>query len=303
MSDERTVSRKIQFYKVFCGREPNGQLTPYPHENLLSELKKLGNSPGALTIEWDEVHNMACQVMGSDRLRIEKLRKDDLPRKVKGKELKESGYDEDEMLSENFHLIFFGKNVVGAEYNHHGAKVEDVPKYFRRLFDVKEPPFHILEIARKDAFTQIHRLKNHNLLDIKFFATDLAGMDNGGEFEQALSNFSSLVSGEGVECELVVRSKAPLPEKIWTILNLPLSFLSKRTSSMKVRGKDIESGKSDIRDLCQQLITTRYEVVKLTGLRSVSSESVFEKIEESYEAMKSDIDAGIVLELNKVEEQ
>jgi hypothetical protein len=300
MTDKRTTTRKVLFYKLDCGKT-NGSYDPFPVDQFLKEIKKLGDDPntkGRLFVEWDEISGITCQYLGKNRLMIGKARTADFPLKFRTKQLIESDFDPDDVLLEPSHWMFFPDNIVGVEYNHYGARKSSAIYYLNELLDeLGLPKIDLYNFTRKNPYDQIKEMDEISMMEIAFRHVD-PNLEIDENLLNAMHNLQEMGKEEGIVFSITIKRRGGVGQKLSKIFSKDLKKLIGCSEKAKINGRSANTGKSTgTRNLLESIISSNVTVVELDNRKAVDPFDMFRKIQEAYTNALPDIQNGIILDL------
>jgi len=296
-----TVERKIHFFRIVPGAEG----TPLSFDDLARASEEVNGLDWTLDGRYMAVADGNAVSMWCDqsrpqvRLRMGTRRTTGLPDVEASGNLTPLAIGDNEGLSEITHMIIFPDNTVGTEFNFFGPRVQRLKHYLEAKTDVA--PVKLQMLLQGDVETRLSHFRSISLIHLRYKRTDaqtLADMAAGG-----LAATFRGISGNVPLVELILRnerySDVPLAESFFdSVKNLVRRPESRQSLDIfQIKGFNEETHKPEVFDLlADALITTRQVVKQGERRRNISSESMYQAINDSYSELRDTINAAAALE-------
>jgi hypothetical protein len=296
---ERTIRRKILFYRVNVGADTSGKLKHFD-PGVLAPLGSLSfdEQSGRYFIEPDG--NALCLWIDSQaprlQLRFGRIRRTDLPLIEQHGKLTELRIDDDAGLSEPIHLIFFDNNIVGGEFNFYGPRLSRLSVYLADHLSRHYDQIKFEPLIRPDVFAQLNRLRDIRLFDLKLRAAYVelvrqADPDLGSAFDAA--NRLGQTEAIAITIRPEKRSRESFLRRILPVARrlAESEEIASAATHFVITGIDNDTGKVEPIDILQAQLLQHRVVAKISDRgRAVNSESVYNEICNAYASLRGEID-------------
>ena len=223
---------------------------------------------------------------------LSKLRRDQLPQKVKGENIQDLKLGKEDWLGDSIHIKFFEDGLFGAEMNGYSVtpnrigfflqyRLQQVfgevlvmvltnTSYKSLLNNLKDVRYFEVQV-HKNILDQIEankKLKKRSIADylrksFEFYESDTIAIKYGSA--RGISNTLSMKNFKDISCILDVARLRPFIEKF------------------KVKGKYYGSTKSEEKDFLETNLSFSKKIVKVDSRnRKIDDKSMFEAIEKTY---------------------
>ena len=298
-----TVERTVHFFLADAGRAETGRplrFDPTPALNVIGSLP-FDNTPSG-RYEQDRDGNALC-VFGSPPrshgVQFCRIRRTGLPLLENAGNLSELQIPSNAGLSEAIHVRFFPRNIVGAVYNHYGPRMSALGSYLYERANGAIPRVTFRPLLDSNASRQLATLGDLRLLEFDIrpsFATTLREMDPSlGHTFGALSEL--LDSPETIS--LVLKAPRHGARGLLSRMGAPIANILRRgdvrenVERLRVRGKNVETGRVETMDLLQDRFVSTQEIVRLSRRsRSLDPTSAFDAIRNAYDALKDELEVA-----------
>ena len=289
----QTIERKIYFYRANVGIDKGGKPLPFDVIPALHHISGLHFAPGGRYLDDGDVR-LCCwvdQTNRQPRLRLVQIRKSGLPQLEQQGQLSDLSIPENSGLAEATHIVVFGNNIVGSDFNFFGPRMSRFSWYLRvkgreHCSDVKFDP-----LLRQDVADQLDRLLEIRMFHLKIRSSyapivEQADEDLGQAFAAAQR------AGEADELEIVLRpqkySRNPLSNRILQAARILArrGDLRLEASKFVVKGVRADTGALDLVDVLRDQLVAREEVMRQSARgRALDSVSAFDAIERAHAAL------------------
>jgi len=301
------VTRKIYFFQIEWVKE-NGEKIQKDLNFIDSIMDSiLGTySRKILDVGDDVIFIEKCGTASNSSLwKMEKIRKDDLSLKFDEQQLKEEPLNlgPHEGLAEPSHFVIFAGKIMGAEYNHHGARWIN-SKLARIINDyLSQNPVggivrvEIKPIFKRELYKVLDRLVEIRGITIKI-ATNYAKLLINEDPESFGKMFSAaeLIDGVWLTLSFTIGSRKHIEkskfEKIMESIRklLGRSEAAENLKIMEIRGKLEGSDSVERLNLLEEMLVSEKRVARLDERsRAADSKSMFKEIIDSYHGFQDEL--------------
>lgn len=289
-----TVKRKIYFYRADVGADDDGRPLPFDAQTVLKEVKKakskrIEESNGSHRVGWVDA------VTGSQKLRLATVRRTELPELEEAETLSPLPLTQAQGLAETVHVVFFGDNIAGSDFNFYGPRMSAVANFLDEKSSSCPSGLRFERLLRGDAMERLNALEGLTLVKLRArpsYAAELAraSRDLGAMLESA-GNI-----GNAEEAEIILRSRPRSKRALDGMLRMArrligLSGVRDNLSKLEVSGIDSDTGRIRGLDLLSDALVQEEEIVAIDGRsRAVSPGSAYEAIQRAHRRLKRQID-------------
>lgn len=292
------AERKIYFYQVDAGLDGGGGPLAFNPVPVLRHLDGLPFTADGRYWDTSDGHDTCCwiDVIGPRaRIRFGNVRRSGLPQVERHGEIGPLGIPTTAGLLEQVHVVFFGHNIVGSEFNFYGPRLSKLSRYIGQKANGTCPPVNFEPLLRQDVIEQIDRLEDIRLLQLKIHASyaDVvaeADQDLGSAFEAAAR------AGEAEELEIILRPRAHSRQALSTRLLQTVKRLAhspglrQESTHFLIRGYDSEVGRVETVDILRDhLISKKRIILQNERTRALDSGSAYHAIEEAYDELRDEL--------------
>jgi len=291
--DPNTTLRKIYFYHVDVGRDPEtNDRIAFDAAAALAPLAALDFAAGDAYHEVEERVTCGWLDRTADpvRVRVADIRRTNLPQLEAAGALTRLEIDERAGLAEQVHIQFFPDNIAGSEFNFYGPRMTRVAGFLRAKLGLD---IGFLPAIRGSAVEQLERLDGVRLFQLSITP---ALIDEVGRTDPTLASMfrSAREFGQGERLEVVIRprkyGREPLGERVRE------SMLGLVRSPRILDGADVfrtagsEGGRRVELNLLQDDLRVERPVRRLgDGSRALDPASVYAAIESAYDELRDEL--------------
>lgn len=285
-----TVERKIYFYRANVGADEGGRPLPFNPTSALQQIDALPFSPTGRYL--DEGESRICcwvdRAAPHQHFRLGQIRRSGLPLlELQGK-LSDLVIPIDSGLAETIHIVVFGNNIVGTDFNFHGPRISSLSRYFRKKGNGLFQELMFEPLLRQDVAAELDQLRDIRLFHLKIRAAYAASVaeadrDLGAAFEAAAR------AGNAEELEIVLRprkhSRNPLADRMLRVAQDLIRRPDLRTEASKflVKGINTNTDAIDAIDILSDQLIAREEIMRQTPRgRALDHVSAYEAVERAY---------------------
>lgn len=300
------VQRNIHFFRTFVGMDQAGRPLAFDPLPVLGSLSEVDHSDIGETgpyLDLADGNALSCWVdeaSETGRLRFVRVRRTGLPSLLDRGTLGPLGIAAEAGLAEEIHMVFFGNNIVGSDFNFFGPRASTLAYYFEEKADTKVKLEPLLALNAAD---RVDRLKDVTLFDLRIrpgFVDQVRDMDDDlGAAFQAASN-----AGQAFDVQLVLRprphSRAAIGDRILGFVRRAARHprIREEATEFKVRGFDSSIGRPSVIDvLSDRLVTQKRMIRQDVRSRAVIAESAYTAIQEAYSELREELAAAISVRL------
>ncbi|MFZ0168057.1 MAG: hypothetical protein WAL64_01390 [Candidatus Dormiibacterota bacterium] len=296
----KTVKRNIHFFRADAGE--TDEKTPVQVDIALGLTALDGLSFGERyhsSTEAEVLCGWVDQVSGPSRVRLAKIRRDDLPLSENDGELTPLPIGETSGLYEPIHATFFPNNIVGVVYNFYGPRVGWLPVYLRSVApDADCPPFTLHPLLKQDTADQLDKMKDVRVLNLEInasYASIVAQADKSlGDALEAAA-----LASEAQVVHLILRPEPWKRNLLRRSLIEAVRSLARRgdlrenTRTFTVAGQAESDGSNMAIDVLKDRFVAQEIIVRLSARsRAVDDSDAYRAIQDAYEALRSDLESA-----------
>lgn len=299
-----TVTRTIHFYRW---RTRDDTAPPFAPDVAARLIDRLAFSPGERYVELEDGRDLCVWCAGGSpniRMQLGVVRRRGLPQIEDAGAFIPLSITDRQGLVEIAHLIFFPNNIVGAEFNFYGPRVNRLAQYLQERFPDELPPIAFDILLRQDIQEQLQRQRELKLVRLRLHRSHFALVDQA----RTEGVFSALRTTEqdtdAPVVELVLKTEAYSRESLSArILNAVKALagvpeIKESAEVFKIRSREhVGEPFRDLDLLEDHLITTR-EIPSMPGRhRVIEAGSMFAAIDDAYRELQPALEraAGIGL--------
>lgn len=294
------VDRRIFFFRVDVGFDPGSVPIEYDPIPTLQLISGLGWDEQDGRYWHDEEGKVTCcwvdRIDPPQRMRLANIRRDALPAVEAGGQLSLLNLPEGSGLAEQTHIVFFGDNIVGVEYNHYGPKISRLPYYLAERAQGVAPEAIVFQpLLRNDVAEQLDHMVVLRHLTLKMrpaFATSLEAADHNAS--ESLRLIQEATGAEEVEITIGMRShsRESLPNRALQIARSLVGHTAFRHEAIVARAYGVtgDPPQLDELDLLNDKLVSTREVVYLDDRhRIVDSNSAYAAIESARDELAEEL--------------
>jgi len=198
-------------------------------------------------------------------------------------------------LVEQVHIVFFPRNLVGADFNFYGPRLSRLEDYFAARGDDLCPLVAFEPLLRQDVAEQLERLADIRLFQLRIHVSYIdtvtqANRDLGSAFEAAKN------AGLAQEVEIILSPRAysrrSLSQKLFSTARRLLAHrnLLTEASRFRVKGMHKSTGRVELLDLLSdQLIVKKRIFRENPRTRALDRGSAYAAIQEAYDELRDQL--------------
>ena len=296
------VERKIHFYRVEGERDERRNLLLYDPVPVLDCIDGLAEDTER-RLDREDGNSSMCWVhrrTAPQRLRLATVRRTALPSVEARGQVTFLSLPEDAGLADMTHVVFFDNNIVGADFNSYGPRLNRLAEYMALKANGVGPFVSFTVLLDPDVAEKLNNMEQVRLFEYRIRAADVEMLAQKDE-----SVFGALRAtknlGHAGEVGVILK---PEKHKRESIGQGPLDMAKRMarddeirnaSTRFKVKGVDGDGLISEVDILNDQLLA-RKKVLRMSGQsRTIDPRSAFAAIEGAYEEMRPEIEraAGI----------
>lgn len=300
---EKTLDRKVYFYRIYIGSDDRGKPYPFTAPTHLAAIEELGFDRQAPPTRYERAldGDLLCAIptprLSRDTIRFCRIRFTGLPQLEQGGTITDLQIDDDTGLIETTHVVFFDDNVVGIEYNHHGPRPSQLASYLCAKSNGNLEIVELQPILRKNILSEFDRLTDLRLLDLRVHRSYAAIVrDTHPSIDGYIDATNvALEQPEVIPISLQFergtgrRHLARFGSGLRTITQS--SGLHENMERFRVRGKCSDTGRVETIDLLGDRLVSLKRMVRLNERgRAISSDSAFNAIREAHSELREEIE-------------
>ena len=293
----RTVERKIYFFRANVGADEGGLPSPFNPTRVLRHIDALPFAPTGRYLDDGETR-LCCwvdQLETRQYFRLGQIRRSGLPLVEQEGNLSDLAIPEDSGLVEAIHVVVFGNNIIGADFNFYGPRVSRLRRYLRDKGNRNCPEVTFDQLVRQDVAADLERLREIHLFHLKIRASYAATISEADADLGAAFDAAERVS-QAEELELVLRprkySRNPLAARLLHAARYLVHRpdLRDETSKFEVKGVRRDTGAVELVDLLRDQLVAREAIVRQSERgRALRSESAYRAIERAYGELEDEL--------------
>jgi hypothetical protein len=299
-SRDRTVERKIYFYRIDLGMDDDGTPVPFRPAPALNILDGLDFSEQGRYLQLPGGNALSCWVDSTrapQRMRLATIRRTGLPHLEEGGELSPLEISERTGLYEPIHIVFFPRNIVAAEFNFYGPRASRLGQYLIAKANVPATT-SVDPLLRRDITEQLRRLQDIRVFDLKVHASYI---DTLSQLNDDLGSAFAAAArvGDAQEVHLVLQPEAysrnSLAQRLLGIVRRLANESSLRENATRfhIRGFDEGTEKVEEVDVLRDHLIANRRMVRLADrTRAIDPASAYTSIQEAYEELKEDLESA-----------
>jgi hypothetical protein len=297
-----TIERKIHFYRVDAGVNAGGQPIVYDPRPALQTIDRLpftDDGRGRYLIDDDGNAIGVWPEVGAARtaLRFCQVRRNGLPQVEQAGVVNDLNIADDAGLLEPVHVVFFGENILGADFNFYGPRLSRLGYYLRAKAGGNGPLLQFMPLLRQDVAAQLNRLDDIALFDLRIKAAYVETVRQADEsLGAAFEANARILDGDAEDIQLILRTERGQRRGAVRRLGQAIRNLvgardfREHAERFQVRGRMNDTGKIDTIDLLKdQLIATKQILRVGERSRAVQAESAFQAIETAYAELRGSL--------------
>ena len=301
-----TVQRKIYFYRINVGTTDAGQPILFDPAPPLQALDGLPFDVEGRYWEYDASRVLCLWVDRAappQRLRFASIRRSDLPYLETGGNLEPLDVPAGTGLYEPVHVVFFGDNLIGSEFNFYGPRMGSLASSLHRKLPDLVPEMTIGHLLRRDVSDQLARLEDIRLFDFKLASSYVATIRQMDEdLGTALRTLATIGEAQQVHLTLQPERYSRTGTLADRLLDAARNLarradLRENATVFKVKGHDQELARVVEVDVLRDLLITTRRVVQLGDRsRAVDPQSAYEAIHDAHDELQQDLAEAVALE-------
>lgn len=186
MPDDETIDRKIYFFRLEVFPNEDGSVPAFSIKDVLASIEKLKFIPNSTGMD-SRYSEAGRNVIGAwpsmpgtqRRIELGRIRRRDLPSVEHAGNKSPLPIGKKDGLSESTHIMFFPKNIVGAEFNFHGPRATAFSDYCQDKCP-KVPHFKLKPLLHRNAAAQLNELKDIRVATISVHRSHLQLLEAAG---------------------------------------------------------------------------------------------------------------------------
>lgn len=297
------VERKIYFYRADIGVDRGGRPLPFDPAAALRHIGGLPFTPAGRYLD-DGDMRLCCWVDRANphqRFRLGQIRRSGLPQVEQRGNLSDLPIPANSGLAEAIHVVVFGNNIVGSDFNFYGPRMSRVSLYFKDKGAGRCPDVTFEPLLRQDVAAELDRLRELRLFHLKIRApyaatVAQANRDLGSAFEAAAR------AGNAEELEIVLRprrySRNPLAGGLLQAARRLARRGDLRTEASKfeVKGIRADTGEVELVDILRDQLIAREEILRQSERgRALDSDSAYDAIRRAHGELEDELAAAAAI--------
>lgn len=295
---EKTLERRIYFYRAFIGRDENGdpkKLDPIP---MLKHIDQLSFPSGEAYLNDHEEHSTCCWIddlKNPQQMRVGLIRRHALPQIENKGVLSPLNIPLTSGLAEQSHVVFFPDNIVGADFNFYGPRIGRLATYLCAKAGEHCEGIRFQLLLRKDMGERLAKLKDVRLFQLRVEPSYLETLKSADDdIYAAFAAANRLSNAEEIEVLLKPRprSRSPLLGKLLSITKMlgMRKNLNESIAKFTVKGLNEETHRVEKLDVLNHLLLSKKRIIRADNrTRALNRDSAYQAIREAYVELKAEI--------------
>lgn len=296
----KAIERKIHFYRAHVGADDSGKPLRFEPTKAFAHIDSLPfDTEGRYLTNEDKTFCLWVDKASSfHKLRFSYIRHSGLPQLERAGQLSDLTIPKNSGLAETVHIMTFPNNIVGADFNFYGPRLNRLSSYLQIKVAALLPPVSFEPLIRLDAIDQLNKLEDIRLFQLKVrksYAERIAQVDAGlgAAFDAAAQ------VGDTDEVEIILRprkySQRSLGKYVFGLVKKLALTESLRTEASKfqVRGRSAETGYSEKVDILSDQLIAKVQVMRVSDRgRALDSQSVYGAIQQAHESLRESLETA-----------
>ena len=297
--DDLAVERSIHFYRIDVGTKDDGDPIVFDYKAALEAVGALDAKAGEAYLDLSDQEQLLALVDKGHQMRLCKVRRGALPQKESQGILRDLKLAQGEGLAEPIHLVFWDRNIIGADFNFYGPRASTAATYLALKAAGRCPrDAKIRPLLKQDMQNKIDDIEGVTLFSLQLdpsYAEKIKERDQ--DLLSAYESMKKIGDPESVEIVLRYRRKTPSTSILERIKGfLGLEDLRENAKKFKVKGVMKSSGRVNSVDLLSDRLISRKSVLRQGRNNKVlNAKSVYAAIEEAYFELKEELEAAAAL--------
>ena len=298
------VERKIYFYRLRLEPDEQGVPGVFDPRPALTHVRQL--IAGEDWYQDAGNGNVLCLLPegedgGTSRARLCIVRRTGLPQLEAAGQIVDLNIDDEQGLLEAIHLVFFGNNIVGAEYNHFGPRVSRLLPYLEEKANDEIPDgIRVTNLVRGDPAAVLDTLQGLHLLDLSVLPAhvEVVRRHDGG-LGTALTASAQLTADPEVVSLNIKPSRNTEPGFLQAFRNVLRAMVGDEefragAKRLKVHGRRQGHRKIETFDLLKDDITASVQMIRLNPRgRALDPNHAYAQVVEAYNDLYGDIQEAV----------
>lgn len=293
---DRLVAKRVMFYRVYLdGRAVDSQATGFDVREMLRRLDHLPYDDDGRYEADDDDSVITCFIDGPLCFRFGRIRRSNLPPVADGARVSPIQIGAEAGLFECCHVVYLGRGVLGAEFNHYAPRVSGrLGPYVRSKRGVNEN-VEILPIARTNPAESFRRFEKVHSIQIKVSTAEASRLRRAGA--GVIAQLAQQAAEQHVETLALTMSGArgrqgglsgEITDAVARILRMP--DIRESIEQLKASGYVPGRRSLDVIDLLEDdLIVSKQFVREGRRTKSLSAEDAYRKIAEAYDEIRDQL--------------
>jgi hypothetical protein len=298
------VERRIHFYRADCGRNKQGELTPFSPGAGFKHIDGLSFAPfaeagGRYYEEDDNIY--CCWPESATRAQFAVIRRDALPT-IEEKGIRTAlNLSATAGLVEAIHVRIFPDNIVGFDFNFYGPRLSRLGRYLNVVAEGIGPDVVFEPLLRQDVVADLQGGKELRMFSLRIRRSEVETIEG---IDQSLGGAFAGIAGmtEADELEIIVRPTAYSKKSIGTKLLTTTRKLAKRNDlrslaeTFRVNVAASPGAATQTLDLLGDHFIVDVRILRQFAKgRALEPADAYTKIEQAYAAKKTDLEKAASL--------
>lgn len=298
---QRTVQRKIHFYRVHAGFNPAGNPIPIDFEPVLRHVNTLSFNDGERYYEDLDGNTICCWVdraTQSQQIRLGTIRRTGFPQVEQDGNLSAIPIPANAGLAEQIHVQVFPNGIVGTDFNFYGPRIARLSQYLDERGNNLCPNMQVEQLLRQDVYLQLQQFGSIRFLQLRMRPTHAAEVtainrDLGSTFAAAARIAHDL------ELEIILRPAKRQQSLPQSILAAVSSLAHRRTiheeaSKFFIKGQLQESGEVVQLDILDDQLIAKRDISLADGRsRALDATAAYRAIQSAYDELRTQLERAL----------
>lgn len=290
------TQRKIYFYRVFCGNTDDKKPISFDPLSVFNRINDMTNEDKYLDVANEAlVYAWPPSVVNSHcRMCLANIRRNGLPSIEQQGMTSDLSIPPDAGLAEKTHLVFFPHNIVGAEHNPHGPRVNRVARYVNTKIRLASGDIAFEQLVRDNITESLLRLETIKALELTLDASNIDVVRNvDTSIAEMCDSLMDNTKDRTISITISLgRSKGATGRRLkdWVKRMIGIPGIRGVAKHLEVRGVNQETEKVDTVNLLRDsFVVCKTVQLENERTRTVNPDSIYREIEAAYREQENEL--------------